>query len=621
METPKIIYVQAHGGGSERLQDKFLTYNQYRKKIGESEIIGNRPYILRIVSPGKSALSDFDSDRVNVNFLYDMLTNGRKRLQLLSYPNTRHLAGAYSSNMEGSRGFGELLTSTSLYTPNDTIFNEIVEVELQKRSGDIHSGEGGEEDPGGFGIFIHNGEDWQLDKYLSSILIDQGGNSRDVTILEIVNFIINKEGPNVIIIFPNCSPFGDVSYTSETERNMWNRIKTAKNTYQRQINLQSQFKLLLEIITRVKNFFEGQKRFSEFLESPPEELSNSKSDAQTSDKDSADRIGVIEEGDLVDIYKLFLYFFKDYHDWLQISPSLRSPELLYILNLETYPENINIVKFAMCLLLLIFKNHEKHGGIIYENKEERKGREHVWSHIIRQSRYGPRGRENAANIEGTVPRDGYRTGDLLESATKAQTDLLDFVERFFRLMQTTQPGTPRYLNYDILIQSAIDFSTEKHGEAKMGGSRRKRKTRRKRNNKKNKRKSRRKKGGKICFTKKCRKNRKKKQEQKKMKQTSKDIENLKYQLAWEVCDIVNKQEYDTCLNNIVNSKDDVNVDDILNTIPNLQREIQRRNISMPPGLSNKRANIVNPMLQQAGRKSRKKKYKKKLNKRRKTKRK
>ena len=24
----------------------------------------------------------------------------------------------------------------------------------------------------------------------------------------------------------------------------------------------------------------------------------------------------------------------------------------------------------MCLLLLIFKNHEKHGGIIYENKEE-----------------------------------------------------------------------------------------------------------------------------------------------------------------------------------------------------------------------------------------------------------
>ena len=240
---------------------------------------------------------------------------------------------------------------------------------------------------------------------------------------------------------------------------------------------------------------------------------------------------------------------------------------------------------------------------------------------MRQSKYGPRGRENANNIEGTVSRDGYRSGSLLESATKEQKDLLDFVEKIYRLMQTTKPGTPRYLNYDILIQSAIDFSTEKDGEGKIGGRRRKRKTRRKKNNKKNKRKTRRKKGGTICFTKKCRKNREAKRDQKKIKQTSKDIENLKYQLAWEVCDSLNKQEYDTCVNNIVNSNNDVNVDDILNTIPNLQREIQRRNISMPPGLSNKRANIVNPMLQQAGRKSRKKKYKKKLKKRRKTKRK
>ena len=102
----------------------------------------------------------------------------------------------------------------------------MVEVELEKKSGDIHSGEGDDENPGGFGIFIHDGENWQLNKYLSSILIDEAGNSKDITILEIVNFIVNKEGHNVIIIFPNCLPFGDASYTSETERNMWNRIKT-----------------------------------------------------------------------------------------------------------------------------------------------------------------------------------------------------------------------------------------------------------------------------------------------------------------------------------------------------------------------------------------------------------
>ena len=76
-------------------------------------------------------------------------------------------------------------------------------------------------------------------------------------------------------------------------------------------------------------------------------------------KNSADRIGVIEEDDLVGIYQLFLYFFKDYHDWLQIHESLRFPEILYILNLETYPENVNVVKFAMCLILLIFKKSRK----------------------------------------------------------------------------------------------------------------------------------------------------------------------------------------------------------------------------------------------------------------------
>lgn len=484
MEPPKIIYVQAHGGGSESLDNKFITLNQYRREIGEHEIIGTRPYIMRIVSPGKSALSDFDSDRSNVNFLYDMLTNDQRRQQLLSYPNTRHLAGAYSSDMEGSRGFGELLTSTSLYTPHDVIFNEVVEVELNKRSGEIHSGEGDEENPGGFGIFIHNGEDWKLDSYLSSILIDSQKNSRDVTILEIVNFIIKKEGSNVIIIFPNCSPFGDASYTTATERNMWSRIKTAKNTYQRQINLQSQFKLLLEIITRVKNFFEGQQRFSNFLQSPPQELSGSKSEAKSSEKTSADRIGIIEEEDLVDIYKLFLYFFKDYHDWLQIHEYLRYPELLYILNLESYPENINIVKFAMCLILLVFKNKEKHGGIIYENKADKKGRQYVWNQILRQSKYGPRGRQNANNIEGTVERDGYRSGELLESATEEQEKLLDFVESIYNMMQTSEPGTPRYLNYDILIQSAIDFSTNRYSASKSGGRRKKKKTRKRRKTKK-----------------------------------------------------------------------------------------------------------------------------------------
>ena len=39
---------------------------------------GLLPYIVRIVSPGKSALSDFESDRVNVNFVKDILINKEK---------------------------------------------------------------------------------------------------------------------------------------------------------------------------------------------------------------------------------------------------------------------------------------------------------------------------------------------------------------------------------------------------------------------------------------------------------------------------------------------------------------------------------------------------------------
>jgi hypothetical protein len=58
MEQPKIIYVQAHGGGSETLDNKFISLNQYRKSIGNRAVDTITPYIIRIVSPGKSANSN-----------------------------------------------------------------------------------------------------------------------------------------------------------------------------------------------------------------------------------------------------------------------------------------------------------------------------------------------------------------------------------------------------------------------------------------------------------------------------------------------------------------------------------------------------------------------------------
>ena len=416
MEQPKIIYVQAHGGGSEKLDNKFMSLNQYRKSIGNREVDTITPYIIRIVSPGKSANSNFDSDRENVNFLFQMLTNPKTRSQFLNIPNTRSFSGAYSNKMEGPRGFGELLTSTSLFSSNDMIYNEIVEVELEKKSGNIHSGEGSGEYPGGFGIFVHNGNDWELNKDLSQILVDNQQNIRDITILEIVNFITEKEGKNIIVIFPNCSPFSDAAYTDATFRSMWTRIKTANGEYKKQVDIQSQFRLALEIIARVKNFFEGQKSWSEFISREEELSSNSGGEKKEDPKlTSVDRIGIIDGEDFVIIFQLFLYFFKDYYNWLQISDELIFPEILYILSTEEIPDNFNSAKFIMALLLLVFRCQEKHGGIMYDNKE--RGREYLWNNILKQSKYGPRGRQS-----------NYREGEVLEEATQKQQELFDFVE-------------------------------------------------------------------------------------------------------------------------------------------------------------------------------------------------
>tara|TARA_B100001063_G_C16773122_1_gene563064 strand:+ start:3157 stop:4659 length:1503 start_codon:yes stop_codon:yes gene_type:complete len=482
MEPPKIIYVQAHGGGSERLDNKFMSLNQYRKSIGNVPVDTITPYIIRIVSPGKSALSDFESDRVNVNFLVTMLTDKKTREHFLNLPNTREFSGAYSKKMEGARGFGELLTSTSLFSSNDMIYNEIVEVELEKRSGLIHSGEGGEEDPGGFGIFVYNG-DWEKDNRLSSILVDSQQNSKDISILDIANYIVEIEGPNVVIIFPNCSPFSDASYTDATNRAMWTRIKTAQGKLKRQIDPRSQFKMALEIVTRVKNFFEGQKRFSQFISSDDiSSMSSSNGSGESKKMKAEDRIGVIGGDDFTLIFQLFLYFFKDYYNWLQISPELMSPELHYILSTETMPENINIVKFIMALLLLVFRVQEKHGGIMYEDKDKKKGRMYVWNQIIRQSGYGPRGRG---------PEENYRKDDVLRQATQEQTELLEFIERANSQIEEVNPAIPRYTNFEMLVQYALDFATIPTKGGRKRRKSRKRKTRKKRKSRK-RRKTRRK---------------------------------------------------------------------------------------------------------------------------------
>jgi hypothetical protein len=499
MESPIILFVQAHGGGSDKLDNKFVSFNSYRQSTSalpsEKKTNPLFPVITRIVSPMRLALTDFDSDRANVNFLYNIFTNPKTRSHILKLPNTRHAHGAYSKKMEGARSQGELIKNISLFRSEDIIFNEMVSVELHKKSGDIHYKEGGEEDPGGFGIWMHFGnQGWQYQHNLSRILIDElTGTEKDISILNITNKLVTILRTNkIVVVFPNCSPIGDSSYTTATKRAMWERIRVASNRLKTQINPVYQFKLAVEINARIKNFFEGQERFQEFLrgdgfsssdgEAGASKSGASKSGASKSGMLTEDRIGIIDNEDMVLLIQLFFYFLKDYYDWINLTSEIEIPEVKYILGMETIPKNINIAKFMMCLLLLSFKCREQHGGIIFDNI---KGREYLWTKILEQSKYGPIGRNNK--------RDGHD----LDNAMKEQSNLFTFVEKKFAFMNTTDPAIQRHDNYKTLLQFAIEFAKINS----KGG--RKKKTFKKipfskkgKKNKRRKKKSRRKKGGK-----------------------------------------------------------------------------------------------------------------------------
>ena len=141
---------------------------------------------------------------------------------------------------------------------------------------------------------------------------------------------------------------------------------------------------------------------------------------------------------------------------------------------------------------------------------------------------------------------------------------------------------------------------QKGGKRKSikGGRRKYRKKRTGKKKKKKKKRKKNKRGG-FCLTKKCKKEKQEKQEKKEQKkniQIHKDFENERYKLAWEVCDMNDKNEYDKCVNNIVGKKtksvdeliediniSNVNIDKSIHTEIKPPAGMRRRNT--PPGLS------------------------------------
>jgi len=101
--------------------------------------------------------------------------------------------------------------------------------------------------------------------------------------------------------------------------------------------------------------------------------------------------------------------------------------------------------------------------------------------------------------------------------------------------------------------------------------------------------ARRKKGGNVCFTKKCRTKRREKKEEKELKDFEKDKDELLYDLAFQLCDVKNKKEWDSCVNNIVHKED--NTQEIIENLLKNKREKKPRIIYPPPGL--KKKNVTN----------------------------
>ena len=158
------------------------------------------------------------------------------------------------------------------------------------------------------------------------------------------------------------------------------------------------------------------------------------------------------------------------------------------------------------------------------------------------------------------------------------------------------------------------------------GGRRSRKKRRK--IKKRSRKTRKRRGSGFCLTKECRRKRKeekrRKRETKKFNKIREDADELLYSLAYDVCPLTTKAEYDECVDNIVNRNRDhyMEADEMLRDLKSSGKmrsasepSVSSGPIAPPPGMKrkNKRNSepivgdgnlVINPLHRQGGRKRR-----------------
>ena len=531
----KYLYVMAHGAGSATLDPahNFISFNNFARKFttaSETPFIedphNKYPLIYRLTTTGKSVVSDYDSDRANVNEMLHFLTDGTLRDRFHNAPQTRG-----TENHEGYRTFSELYTDMQHFGPNDKMYNEMVEVEVD-RNKRIRKGKGTDDEPGGFGIFIYDGKDWvDLDSrygdgVVDSILLKSNGEQKDVSILEIAYKLVEVLGTRIVVINPNCSPPSDAALVNERQLfvpYIW------KERRFKMMNPNIQFLLGLDFAGRVQSNFKGIEKTYQIrtgAKSPPGKPKiTTNASAATYTSYQEDRTGIIEPGDLSAIFIQFFYFFKDYYDWNELERQGKSSgsgsskqgenfnqswlqNLKDIFGQEFIVDDMYAGKFLLILLLLIFRLNDKQGGIVYKDDKKLikklaeessddddevddvsgKGRLYLWSKIMGQSKWGAAGRrQNNRTIEGK------------HVAQEQLKILMTAVESIARRIESSDVIKPKHVHFEELKEHAKQFALEapntviKGGKKKKNKKTRKKKKKTKRNSPTKKRKTRRKK--------------------------------------------------------------------------------------------------------------------------------
>lgn len=473
-QTPNIYYIQAHGGGSGSLEFSQIikSFQQYEKESmsSSSKSVSSFPIMARITRPGQSAVTNEDVDKDIVKKIVGIFFDPNFRETVRTYEEAARKSRRRGEGQKllGFRMAGEVLQNVSIYTSQMPLFNEIMEVEMKNSAPNIDENDS-------FGVhrltaINKQGElQWvNLSKGNKLHLLTDPvtGNAVNLSMLEIVRRVIVLNGsPNFMIIFPNCSPITTVSFTDTVNRKIFGRAQTDSGVYKSFVNPTNQFKLMLEILDRVKAFYTGQQFFQSILQKETQE-------DLTKALGTAERMGSNINADLLqeDTYnqndkedrkyliQLFYYCLMDYPSWIQLQSqgTFHATELMssvqYILSPNEIPYHFNVPKFCTLLLILLFTLPQPVGGINPEFSH------HIQSMLQNRFHLIIKGRPNASPEFSRINNQTKQ-----EQAAQELNSLFVNVKQLERyLLQPGYQQNTRAENFNILMQNCMLASSEKY---------------------------------------------------------------------------------------------------------------------------------------------------------------